>query len=264
MIMHSMLFENPADSAANAATTEPGFFGDLHLDQIVDAITAGRQEYDLKPFFYAALHSIDAIEYRHEIFRELENKALYDCVVAFEKKMQVMRAHLARAKKLYYDYQKERFSLDSMILYCEAVEELARDLAKIGTRSRAFTAFRGYLSGYVQSDAFTSLLSEAREILSGLSAVRYCFTINGNVVKVRDYEAEIDYSADVQATFEKFKQGEAKDYLVEYNDSVDMNHIEAQILDLVARLNPDLFLRLDGFCAKNALFLDDTVSAFDR
>ncbi|MGO8694474.1 MAG: MutS-related protein [Rectinemataceae bacterium] len=264
MVMHSMLFEDPAESAANAAATEPEFFGDLNLGRIVDAITAGRQEYDLKPFFYAPLHGIDAIAYRHEIFRDLEDGTLRDCVVSFEKKMHLVRERLTRAKKLYYNYQKESFSLDSTILYCEAVEALARDLAGIETKSRGFAAFRRYLSAYVRSEAFASLLGEAREISSGLSAVRYCFVIDGTVVKVRDYESEIDYGADVEATFEKFKQSEAKDYLVDYEDRVDMNHIEAQILDFVARLHRDLFLRLDAFCAKNALFLDDTIAAFDR
>ena len=51
MTFHSILFEK-ADNVTIKGTPEvPAFFADLNLDQIVDAVIAGRQEYDLKPFF---------------------------------------------------------------------------------------------------------------------------------------------------------------------------------------------------------------------
>jgi DNA mismatch repair ATPase MutS len=43
-----------------------------------------------------------------------------------------------------------------------------------------------------------------------------------------------------------------------------MNHVEAQILDLVARLNPELFERLHRFCAEHARFMADFILTFDR
>ena len=55
---------------------------------------------------------------------------------------------------------------------------------------------------------------------------------------VSKYEGEADYSAEVEATFAKFKQGAVRDYLSKFSDYPDMNHVEAQILDLVARLAP--------------------------
>ena len=36
--------------------------------------------------------------------------------------------------------------------------------------------------------------------------------IKDNCIKVRHYESEIDYSASVEETFAKFKQGAVKDY----------------------------------------------------
>jgi DNA mismatch repair ATPase MutS len=43
-----------------------------------------------------------------------------------------------------------------------------------------------------------------------------------------------------------------------------MNHIEAKILEFVAKLYPELFEPLDEYCSKNVNYLDDTVTAFDR
>jgi DNA mismatch repair ATPase MutS len=43
-----------------------------------------------------------------------------------------------------------------------------------------------------------------------------------------------------------------------------MNHIEAQVLDFVAKLNPDVFLALDDYCTRNRNFLEKTIADFDR
>jgi DNA mismatch repair ATPase MutS len=69
---------------------------------------------------------------------------------------------------------------------------------------------------------------------------------------------------DVEQTFEKFKQGAVNDYRVKFSTSDDMNHIEAKILEFVAKLYPQVFETLDGYCARNVNYLDDTVTTFDR
>jgi len=97
-----------------------------------------------------------------------------------------------------------------------------------------------------------------------LSTVKYCILIKGNRVKVRKYESEIDYSTDVEGTFEKFKQGAAKDYRVKFPEDKGMNYVEAKIVDLVAKLYPDIFHALDEYCVRNANFQDETIAVFDR
>ncbi len=62
MTFHSILFETTDDSTQKETLEAPAFFVDLNLDQIIDAITAGKQEYNLKPFFYTSLKDIAAIE----------------------------------------------------------------------------------------------------------------------------------------------------------------------------------------------------------
>jgi DNA mismatch repair ATPase MutS len=43
-----------------------------------------------------------------------------------------------------------------------------------------------------------------------------------------------------------------------------MNHVEAGVLDLVAKLHPEVFAKLDRYCAARSGYLDDTVARFDR
>jgi DNA mismatch repair ATPase MutS len=81
---------------------------------------------------------------------------------------------------------------------------------------------------------------------------------------VRRSEGEADYSEEVEKIFERFKQGAAKDYRIEFSEYPDLNHIETAALDFVARLYPDVFQSLESYCAKRADYLDKTIAGFDR
>jgi len=261
---HSILLPQNANRFNKETAAVPAFFVDLNLDQIVDAIVVGREEYNLKPFFYTPLSDIDAISYRHEVMRDLENTRLLGDIQSFADTMRAMREHLAQEKKLYYKYQKERWFLDAVELYCNAVLRLAHDLSLSELQSRGFLAFRDYVTAYVNSEQFTPLLTRTKKLKADLAAVHYCVLIKENRVKVRIYEAEADYSEEVENTFAKFRQGAVKDYLAKFPGWADMNHVEAQILDMVAKLYPDTFFDLDDYCAKNAHYLDETIATFDR
>lgn len=264
MSFHSILFEGPGDGKRRETPEAPCFFRDLNLDQIVDAITAGRQEYDLKPFFYTCLTDLAAIAYRHEIMRDLENEVLLQSIKEFSGQMRAMRQHLTAAEKVYYKYHKERWFLNAVEIYCDAVEHLAHDLFQADLKSRGLLAFRKHLAQYAESGHFRTLLTEAKKLKSGLSAIRYCLLIKGSSITVRNYDSETDYSAVVEETFAKFKQGAVKDYRAKFPDSSGMNHVEAQVLDRVALLNLGIFSGLDDYCTRYRSYREKTIADFDR
>jgi DNA mismatch repair protein MutS len=264
MIFYSILFEK-AEGGINKETPEaPSFFVDLNLDQIIDAVTAGKEEYDLKPFFYTSLKDAGAIKYRQEIMQDLENEVVFENIKSFAEKMREMRRYLALVDRLHYKYHKEGWFLEALKIYCKAVPSLAQDLGLADLTSRGLSAFREYLTNYAASGRFTSLAQETKNLEADLSTVKYCLIIKDNRVRVRKYESEIDYSAEIEKTFERFKQGAVKDYRAKFSTGSGMNHVEAGILDLVAKLYPGIFLNLDHCCAKNRGYLDETIGVFDR
>lgn len=262
-MFHSILY---LDAAAGDAIEreQPACFGDLNLDQVIKAITLDKQEYNLKPFFYTPLHDVETILYRQEVMQDLEDEILFGQIKTFASRMSAMRRYLGQIDKLDYRYHREGWFLEAVLVFCEAVAGLAADLATRPLRSRGMLAFREYLCAYAQTDLFIHLQTEAQQLKAELSSIRYCVHIRGSQVRVRKYEDEIDYSADVEATFEKFKQGAVKDYLVRLGPRSGMSHIEAQIVEFVAKLHPDIFAHLDKFCVEHGDFINPIISAFDR
>jgi len=252
------------DGADLGDAEEPSFFTDLNLDQVVAAIVAGRDEYELTPFFYVPLRDVDAVEYRHEVFRDLETDEVRAAVRAFGGEMRHARQYLTLAQKQHYKSEKERWFLDAASVYCNAVSALRDALAELDLRSRGLQALRVYLSAYVTSERFRSLASDVRSVLDGLGRVRYTLRIKGARVTVSTYQEEPDYSVEVEETFARFRQGAVEDHLVKVPDSGSMDHVEAWIAQRLARLYPEEFRALDEFCADHRGFLDPLVARFDR
>ena len=140
MVFHSLLFERTEDSIKEETIEAPVFFVDLNLDQIIDAVTAGKQEYRLEPFFYTPLNDTDAIAYRHEIFQDLEDEDLFDNIKSFAQKMSVVRRYLALIDKLYFKNHQKGWFLEAVEIYCEAIVNLAHDLTLADLKSRGFLA----------------------------------------------------------------------------------------------------------------------------
>lgn len=256
----SILFEQ----AVSPTNEMPEFFWDLNLDQIVEAITAGRHEYNLKPLFYTRLTGAAEIAYRHEIMRDLENADLFQCVRSFSDRLRSMRASLAAVEKSYSKHEKEGWFLEAAATYGDATETLLRDLQRHDPHSRGLRAFRVWLAEHTATGAFQSLAAQARKLKSELSAIRYSLLIRGGSVTVGDYNGEPDYSTIIEEVFAKFKRDAPKDYRVSFPQVSGMDHVGAMILERVAWLHPDVFAALEEYCAQNTGFVDETIARFDR
>jgi DNA mismatch repair protein MutS len=265
MTFHSILFDGPEDSTKRETLEAPGFFGDLNLDQIIDTITVDWRDYNLAPFFYTPLNKPDAISYRQEVMQDLEDKTLMQAIKSFSRQMRAMRERLNQAKDVsYYKHAMERVFVGAVEVYSEAVERLSRDLCALDVESQGLRGFREYLAEYVASTSFRSLVAETRKLKTDLSAIRYCLHIKDRSVTVRHYDAESDYSAAVEETFEKFRHGAVNDYWAETRKLEGMNHVQGQVLDRLALLHPDTFHALGTFCMAHAEYRDEKISQFDR
>ena len=264
MAFTSILFADGDERLAPSPACEPAFFTDLNLNQIVAAITTGKEEYDLKPFFHCPLHDEIAVNYRHAVMKELEDSLFKGIIETFADGMRAVRKYLAQAEKRYSIQQKQRWFLDAAALYVKTVRRLFDDVSTREFHSPGFAAFAQYMRAYVNSERFVTLAGQTEEIAADLSAIRYNVVIQGLIVEIRPYRGEADYGVEVEAAFARFNQGSSRTFSFEFSDAPDLDSVERAILRKVAELHADTFAKLDSFCTTNADFVDPRLQRFDR
>ena len=260
----SILSNNNEVRIDEAPIGTPAFFTDLNLDQIIGAVTAGHEANQLLPIFSTPLRTSDAIRYRQEVFRDLEDETLVESIGTFVGRMSEHRRCMGLWERASQRQHAAGWFLEAVKIYCHAVSTLRDDLQRRQIASRGLTAFRLYLGEYEASHTFTKLREDTERTAAALARAKYCLLIRDNSITVRRYEGEEDYAAEVEAVFARFKQGAAKDYRVAIPDRLEMNHVEEKILSLIARLYPDEFTLLDDYCLRNRNYLDRTLDDFTR
>jgi DNA mismatch repair protein MutS len=259
----SILWASPEGRAEEDAAA-PDCFRDLNLDQVLDAITAGREHYHLEEFFYVTLDEVDAVAYRHEVLHDLQKPDVLAMIRVFAEAMERMRRHLELAEGLHHELQRQSWFLDAVAVYCEAVQKLADELSTRDVSSRGVRGLRDYVVDYTGSAGFAALVGETETLKRALAAIRYAVHIDGPRVLVTAYEGDADYSAQVQDTFERFRQGAVRSYLVTLPEETEMDHVEARILEGVAELHPQVFGARAQFCDRHRDYLNATIVRFDR
>jgi DNA mismatch repair protein MutS len=253
----------PEDGAAPRADVDE-LFADLNLDQVVDALCAGRAGYRLDEFFRAPLTGRGAIAYRHDVVRDLQRHPVRDAVAGFARAMASIRAHRAQIGKLHFEHERQGWTLDAAAIYCDAVEALSARLEELDLRSRGMRGLRSFMTAYAGSERFGGLAAETRRLKDALAGVRYSLLIRGSRVTVSRDADEPDYTVEVERTFARFRRQAAESHLASLTDHVGMDHVEAWIVERVARLFPEVFEPLERFCERHADVVDATVGRFDR
>ena len=237
---------------------------DLNLDQIFAAVSAGREQLDLASVFYAPLGHPDDVTYRHEVLADLERPPVRAELRAFGRGMRQSREILGQARSMRSRWQEARLFVDAVSAYCAAVNSLATALSTLQLHSRGMRELEEYMSAYHSSRDFTALTDEAGDVVAKLGTVRYALNIKDTRVTVTPDRNEPDYAKEIETFFAKFNNGTATEHAAALPNQLNMNEVEAKILEVVARLNPGPFGALDEYFRRHQGFVDAAVSDFYR
>jgi len=270
-MFYSILFPTQEQHGQHRRTDVPDCFKDLNLDQIFAPILKSKKEYELEGFFFTSLENKEIILYRQDIMRELEDDSLRNQFIAFSKTVYELGRYVESIKKslssdTLYDnnYLTRGRLLDCADRYCNEVITLTTGLNGRKLSSDGLRGFGEYLSAYSASAAFGTLCDRIKQLREELSTVEYCMLIKNGTIRVRKYEGQADHSKQILAVFDNSGQGDVKDYRHNLTEVPHAEHVEANVLNLVAGLYRDIFDNLNEFCKKNVSFLDETIMRFAR
>lgn len=270
-MFYSILFPTKEQHEQPRRTKAPDCFKDLNLDQIFSPILKSKEDFELDGFFFTSLDNKEIILYRQDVMRELENKSLRRLFYDFSKTVYDLGRYMVSIKKSLasdstYDnnYLLRGRLLDYADRYCHGVSTLASGLNNIELSSAGLRGFAEYLFEYSETEAFKGLCAHVRQLRDELSAIEYCMLIKNGTIRVRKYEGQEDLSKRILATFEKFRQGDVKNYKQRLSEEPHAEHVEAAVLNLIANLYKDIFTDLEGFCEEHLYFMDATIERFAR
>jgi len=251
----------------NRPTTIPfelSLFKDLNLDQIIESVSAPITGYDIEHMYYSPLNTVEDIEYRHAIFRELENEGLRNVLGAFIEKMEVYQSESNARDSMSDQYLTQYSFLMSVSIFCEAALQLAHGLRQLDFHSAGFTSFTKYLDEYIQSNEFKILHDGSTELKKEIGSIKYSLRIRNRSVQVSAHDGdEQDFSQEIRAFFSKF-QGEKEKEEIKLPLSAEMNDVELNVVRLVSYLYPETFESLSKFAETYSGFFPKTIQDFVR
>jgi DNA mismatch repair protein MutS len=245
------------------SSTYPEFMVDLRLDVFFEEMVKGKEEFGLRSLVASPPSDLRNIVYRQEVFRDLEDARLIGGIREFCDKMRRVYGLIKDLDHYPYPYQKERLVLDAAEHYVEAVSSLFGTLRSAPLGSEAMKALRDHVDRYMSSRDFRVLDEDIRAVLDELAKVVFSVTIKGTKITVRPCGAQDDYSEDVAHLFSKFG-GNQKPRLRVKQDYYGTSHVEAYLLELVARFYPYAFKRLKQFYEAHSNFIEPVLEKFYR
>ena len=186
----------------------PSFFINLNLNQVLDSIIKNEEDKNIKKYFYSPLNNIEDINYRLDVFKELDRKEFY---VTFN-------SCFGRLRKVYERYKANEYEVSTswdgkktlvriINTYIEAIEDLYKELINDKEiKSEAILELIKYIDSFQKSNEFINLKTDVNKLGEIVSKIRYTMVFNGCDIYVSPFDPEHDKD------FEPFVKDALRDF----------------------------------------------------
>lgn len=250
------------DRAAGPAASEDTLH-DLALDQVFARLGADAPH--AAAAFRVLLADEADVEYRQEVFRAVDDPRLRTLVEAFLRGMGECTRADTEAPKAHYRYGPELWHLHAVARYTATVDAfhtgLSETLPELEHPSTGWEMLAQHVAAHQASAEFAALRDGAAGLRQRISALDYNALIRGGKVTIGPVDDEPDLGESVLATFERFRQGEVQNYTDPVH-AAGMDHVQAWMLELVAKVHPAPFEELAQFTAASRVYRDAALMRF--
>lgn len=246
------------------AAPVPGYFSDLQLDQLVDAVVAGREQHNLKPAFSARLEDPAAIERRQAVFVDFQDERLRLAVRMFCDGLTRYERQTEAAARIRHPRQAQRWRLNAVASYVDVIDAVTTALDGASLSSAGLRDWLRWLRRYRADPGFAEMSAGARALIAELGGLRYTLAISGDAIVASPFADQEDLNAATLTTFERFDTGEVAPREFDLRAGAEMNELHAAVLDLVTKLFPEVFDRVARFVDQHAEIRHPAVEVVER
>lgn len=260
---YSLLFGRSRPDKADSAD-EPDYFRDLNLGQVVARVAGEGDAFTLTPLFQFLPADRDVIALRQGVFADLSRPEVRSLCDDFTDHMRRALASADGVERMHAAVHANRWQLRAAEQYCLAVTGIVAALEAARPAAAALNEAHGWLKSYQGSGPFRDLEQWSSALQDRMRQVRHDVFIRAEQVRVGSYADERAYERDVVDTFGRFRPGKKADVTPKPAEPADYDPVRDGIVELVAKLQPGVFVDAERFCATHGSFFDPTVALLYR
>jgi len=226
--------------------TRPAFFLDLNIDQILERITKGDR--GILEYFEYFPFDAECEGYRHDVFADIKENALYDALLTFNTIYNEFRDIENKKKSTRIDLQRPVWHFWGMEIYTRAITELKKALGNAKLTSDGFKGLKELLEAYTGTQDFILMSEKAAKLKADLlNLTVYANYENGRIqVTVEDSnenngEDEYENTAEYEDFLEQICAVNEKEFVNPFAVTDELTSFEQEIVKIVAKKNPDIF-----------------------
>ena len=188
--------------------TEPVFFLDLNIDQILEKVTLGNRR--IRAYYEYFPLDAECTEYRRLIYRDIRTKGLYEALSDYVENYTGFREQERKKKETRSDVQRTVFNIYAIKFYTDNLIRLYEALKAAGPKSEGMTSLKDHLEDTISAESFTAMREKACTLATELEGLNVSVSYEkGRILvdildedeRIKDDDDEVKPS---YATYEEF------------------------------------------------------------
>lgn len=235
------------------------FVYDLNLNPIIDRISKlwGRE---VKHFYGYFPQSPEAVQYRRDVYREIESRNLGDML---ERAWETYDGCLRLAQERERSKQPMRQAMlyvSELSLYCDAVHMLHEGLTGKPFASEGFRRISEALDAYVAGEPFQALSQQTAWIRERMAKARFTMTYENKRIVLAEKECPATY----ESTLSRLCSDHMTALESPFSESDELEGLELELIEIFRRKEPDLFRRIGAMFKGQKNMQEEWIALFFR
>lgn len=165
-------------------------FQDFNLDICISRMNSLSKGYDLISVYTNMPKEQETIRYRRQITKDMQSEAVRNAFARYANRMEKAIKQEKQSKYNHHIPQQQKWHVDALYTYADAVEELFGELSKCSALSEELLSLVKYLDEYISSQEYADWRLILNEVCEKLDKKAVVFSIQKNKVVLEEQEGD--------------------------------------------------------------------------